>query len=150
MISRHGYLSSSPCHTRELKKQSTLKKKCYCLRGSTKLSSSFGPWDHLALEIPPDNRHVCTGKFLLSDLKQPAATQRKSLSKCRKKSHGSSLSLGYLSKSCALKDDRYKFRHFSSVSEHIRHYRENKPNSLYEEEAAMQFDNHAEEEVDDV
>ena len=139
---RHGYLSSSPRHSKELLKHSSIARRCYCLRGSTKIANSFGPWDHLALEIPPGNansRHVSDGKFLLSDLKQPSTVaQRKilpSLVKCSKRGQGSTVSLGHISRtSChsVQAEDRLKFRHFATVNEHIRHYRENKPNSLYE------------------
>ncbi len=159
MFSRHGYLSNSPYHSQDLLKYSNnnIKKRCYCLRGSTKLANCFGPWDHLALEIPPGNanpRHVSNGKFLLSDLKQPAVTQRKilpSLVKCPKR--GSTVSLGYLSRSCTASDSRCKFRHFATIAEHIRHYRENKPNSLYdpaEQEHEIHCSAMLEEDMDDV
>ena len=136
MYSRHGYLSNSPYHSQDLQRYSNIKSVCHCLRGTTKLANCFGPWDHLAEEIPPGNansRHVSDGKFLLSDLKQHAVPHRKtlpSLVKCPKR--GSTVSLGYLSRSCAAKEELCKFRHFVTVAEHIRHYRQNKPNSLYE------------------
>ena len=161
MYSRHGYLSNSPHHSNDLRKYSKIKRRCYCLGGSAKLSKCFGPWDHNALEIPPDNansRHVSDGKFLLSDLKQPAVVQRKilpSLVKCPKRGYGSTVSLGYLSRNCAPTDnERWRFRHFATVAEHIRHYRENKPNSLYEpaeqEQDGMQRSDMLGEDVDDM
>lgn len=103
-----------------------------------KLANSFGSWDSLALEVPPDNvnpDHICDHSSLLSNHKPPT---RKTLPSIAKHPGGrrceGALSLGYLSRSgknTGTAAGSLQFHHFNSVEEHIKYYRENKPNSLY-------------------
>jgi hypothetical protein len=121
-------------YSRELQKYSTKKKKCHCLRGGVKLANCFGPWDYLSLDIPPGKAnydHVSTGNFLLDELKQ--STRCKATPRAPGRNRYDEISLGYLSKLGRGGEGQahLRFRHFESVGEHIKYYRENKPNSLH-------------------
>ena len=127
-------LCSSLKHRRDLHKSFSRNRRCYCLRGGLKLANCFGPWDNLALEVPPDSpnsSHVCDHNFLVNDLKQLA--NRRSFWKQPSRRNDCSLSLNYLSRSGRSANDgsSVRFHHFDSVHEHIKHYRKHKPNSLH-------------------
>lgn len=119
----------------ELQKHSTKKRKCYCLRGGVKLANCFGPWDYLSLDVPlgRENRnHISSGNYLLDEVRQ--------LTRCRTTARGpcgrrDEISLGYLSRlgRGGPGQGHLQFRHLESVGEHIRYYRENKPNSLHQD-----------------
>lgn len=112
-------------HRRDLLKQSTGGRKCNCLRGNVKLADCFGPWDHpsLALDVPIGQEHVCDGNFVLSEVRY-----EKTISKCPSKK-SEDISMGYLNRENT-RARRLRFRHFESVEEHQKYYRENKPNAL--------------------
>ena len=121
-------------YPRELLKYSTRKRKCSCLRGGVKIANCFGPWDYLSLDVPPgkaNHNHISSGSFLLSELRQSTRcckpTARPPARRCDE------ISLGYLSKlgRGGEGEAHLRFRHFESVEEHIKYYRENKPNSLH-------------------
>ena len=120
-------------HRNDLLKQSTGERKCNCLRGNVKLTDHFGPWDlqSLALEVPKGQEHICDGNFVLSEIRCGKTT-----SKCPSKKPGDDISQGYLGR--ANKARRLRFRHFESVQEHLKYYRENKPNALQCTEVADQ------------
>lgn len=125
-----GFSMLTPNYRRELQKHSTKKRKCYCLRGGVKLANCFGPWDHLSLEVPAskvNKDHISSGNFLLNEIRQSRC--------CRPTaSRPEEMSLSYLSRlgRGGAGEGHLRFRHFESVGEHIRYYRENKPNSLYQ------------------
>lgn len=121
-----GLGTLTPNYRRELQKHSTKKRKCYCLRGGVKLTNCFGPWDYLSLDVPAgqvNQDHISSGNFLLNEIRQSRH--------CRTTARGSGrcdeMSLGRLGRG----EGHLRFRHFESVKEHIRYYRENKPNSLH-------------------
>lgn len=118
----------------ELLKYSTRKRRCSCLRDGVKIANCFGPWDYLSLDVPPgkaNHNHISTGSFLLSELRQSTRcckpTARAPARRCDE------ISLGYLSKLGRGGEGaaHLRFRHFETVEEHIKYYRENKPNSLH-------------------
>lgn len=119
----------TPNYRRELQKYTTKKRNCYCLRGGVKVANCFGPWDYLSLDVPADKvnqDHISSGNFLLNELRRSRC--------CRTMARGSGrsdeMSLGYLSR-LGRGGAGERFRHFESVEEHIRYYRDNKPNSLH-------------------
>lgn len=133
---RHFGLSSSPKNRRDLYKEFNKNRKCYCLRGGLKLANCFGSWDDLALEVPSGNtnpNHICDQSFLLNDLRQ--LTNRRAFHSTAKQTNrrcDTTISLSYLSRSGkSTNDGQLRFHHFERVDEHIKHYRENKPNSLH-------------------
>lgn len=128
-----GLRTLAPNYPRELQKHSTRKRKCYCLRGGVKLANCFGPWDYLSLDVPPgkaNENHISAGNYLLNELRQST--------RCKTTARGpgrryDEISLGYLSKlgRGGEGEAHLRFRHLESVEEHIKYYRENKPNSLH-------------------
>ena len=148
MMYRHFGSSSSPKHRRDLHKEFRKSRRCYCLRGGLKLTNCFGSWDQLSQAVPADNtnpNHICDQSFLLNDLKQLA--NRKSLPSIARqpsKRCDGPMSLSYLSRSGKSTAGELRFRHFESVDEHIKHYRENKPNSLYPPAAETEQESKAE------
>ncbi len=119
-------------YRRDLQKQSNKKRKCYCLRGGLKIANCFGPWDQVSLDVPPEraNRdHICNGSFLLSEVRQSTRCSKPTTAKPHGRKYDDSISLGYLSRA-GQGDGHLRFSHLESVEEHMRHYRENKPNSL--------------------
>ena len=141
-MSRRARLGSSPKHRRDLHREFSKPRRCYCLRGGLKLANCFGSWDSISLEVPPGNAnpsHVCDGSFLLEGLggrrSYPPAQKQPS-----ERSKGS-FSLGYLTRSgksanhhpasANVGAGQLRFHHFDCVEDHIKHYRVNKPNTLH-------------------